>query len=65
MHTQVSPLIEGSDKWVMSKLRWTTILRPLFDIFERLPKTQIFFFKLPPGTAKTVFENPKGPPFGC
>ena len=50
----------------MSKLRWTNILRPFFDIFERLPKTQNFFFeKLPPGTAKTVFENPKGPPFGC
>ena len=27
---------------------------------------RIFFrAKLPPGTAKTVFENPKGPPFGC
>ena len=27
---------------------------------------RIFFHaKLPPGTAKTVFENPKGPPFGC
>ena len=37
-------LVEGGDKWVMSKLRQTTILRPLFDIFERLPKTQIFFF---------------------
>ena len=58
--------IEGGDKWVMSKFRWTTTLRPFFDIFERLLETQIFFFeKLPPGTAKTVFENPKGPPFGC
>ena len=58
--------IEGGDKWVMSKFRRTTILRPFFDIFERLPKTQNFFFeKLPPCTAKTVFENPKGPPFGC
>ena len=29
-------------------------------------KRRIFFFeKLPPCTAKTVFENPKGPPFGC
>ena len=27
---------------------------------------RIFFrAKLPPGTAKTVFANPKGPPFGC
>ena len=27
---------------------------------------RIFFCaKLPPRTAKTVFENPKGPPFGC
>ena len=60
------PKLEGSDKWVMSKFRQTTILRPFFDIFERLPKTQNFFFeKLPPCTAKTVFENPKGPPFGC
>ena len=58
--------IAQSDKWVMSKFRQTTILRPFFDIFERLPKTQNFFFeKLPPCTAKTVFENPKGPPFGC
>ena len=57
-------IIEGGDKWVMSKFRQTTILRPFFDIFERLPKTQNFFFeKLPPCTAKTVFENPKGPPF--
>ena len=32
-----------------------TILRPFFDIFERLLETQNFFFeKLPPGTAKTV-----------
>ena len=56
--------IEGGDKWVMSKFRWTTILRPFFDIFERLLETQYFFIveKLPPGIAKTVFENPKGPP---
>ena len=27
---------------------------------------RIFFrSKLPPRTAKTVFANPKGPPFGC
>ena len=59
-------MLEGGDKWVMSKFRQTTILRPFFDIFKRLPKTQNFFFeKLPPCTAKTVFENPKGPPFGC
>ena len=33
-----------------------------FDFFERLLETQIFFFeKLPPGTAKTVFENPGVP----
>ena len=67
----VSPMtqvwIEGGDKWVMSKFRQATILRPFFDIFERLLETQNFFFveKLPPSTAKTVFENPKGPPFGC
>ena len=49
----------------MSKFRWTTILRPFFDIFERLPKTQNFFFeKLPPCTAKTIFSEPKGHPFG-
>ena len=56
-------LLEGGDKWVMSKFRWTTILRPFFDIFERLLETQYFFIveKLPPGIAKTVFENPKGP----
>ena len=36
--------LEGSDKWVMSKFGWTTILRPFLDIFERLPKTQNFFF---------------------
>ena len=24
-------LIEGGDKWVMSKFRWTTILRPFFE----------------------------------
>ena len=59
--------IEGGDKWVMSKFRQTTILRPFFDIFERLLEKRNFFVveKLPPGTAKTVFENPKGPPFGC
>ena len=57
--------LEGSDKWVMSKFGWTTILRPFLDIFERLPKTLNFFFeKLTPCTAKTAFENPKGP-FGC
>ena len=56
-------MVEGGDKWVMSKFRRTTILRPFFDIFERLLETQYFFIveKLPPGIAKTVFENPKGP----
>ena len=58
--------LEGGDKWVMSKFWLTTILGPFLDIFERLPKTQNFFFeKLPTCTAKTVLENPKGPPFGC
>ena len=58
--------VEGCDKLVMSKFRRNTILRPFFDIFERLLQTQNFFFeKLPPGIAKTVFENPKGPHFGC
>ena len=59
-------MVEGGDKWVMSKLRQTNVLRPFLDIFERLPKTQNFFLeKLPPGIAKTVFENPKGGAFGC
>ena len=38
-----NPYVEGGDKWVMSNFRQTTILRPFFDIFERLPKTQNFF----------------------
>ena len=63
---EYNPTIEGGDKWVMSKFRRTTILRPFCDIFERLLETQNYFFeKLPPGIAKTVFENPKGPHFGC
>ena len=36
------PALEEGDKWVMSKFRWTTILRPFFDIFERLLETQNF-----------------------
>ena len=57
--------VEGGDKWVMSKLRWTNFLRQFLDIFERVPKTQNFFClqNLPPCTAKTVFSEPKGPPF--
>ena len=43
-YLEKEPWIEGGDKWVMSKFRQTTILRPFFDIFERLPKTQNFFF---------------------
>ena len=39
--------------------------RAFLDIFEELLFCRIFFHaKLPPGTAKTVFANPKGPPFG-
>ena len=41
---EIKQRLEGADKWVMSKFRQTTILRPFFDIFERLPKTQNFFF---------------------
>ena len=56
-------MVEGGDKWVMSKLRQTNVLRPFLDIFERLPKTQNFFLQnLPPCTAKTVFSEPKGLP---
>ena len=55
--------IEGGDKWVMSKFWRTAILRPFFDIFERLLETQNFFCeKLPPRTANIVFENPKAKP---
>ena len=37
--------------------------RAFLDIFEELLFLQNFFdAKLPPGTAKTVFANPKGPP---
>ena len=36
----ISFKVVGGDKWVMSKLRQTTILRPFFDIFERLLETQ-------------------------
>ena len=37
--------------------------RAFLDIFEELLVLQNFFRpKLSPGTAKTVFANPKGPP---
>ena len=34
--------------------------RAFLDIFEEL--LVFFHAKLPPGTAKTIFANPKGPP---
>ena len=47
----------------MSKFRQTTILRPFFDIFERLPKTQNFFFwKITPLHCKNRFWKSKGSP---
>ena len=47
----------------MSKFRQTTILRPFFDIFERLLETQIFFFwKITPWHCKNRFWKSKGSP---
>ena len=56
-HQILFPLVAYCDKWVIWKLRQTNILRPFLDIFEKLPETQIFFAKLPPCTAKTVFSE--------
>ena len=36
-------LLGGSDKCAIWDFSQTTILRPFFDIFKRLPKTQNFF----------------------
>ena len=48
--------VEGCDKLVMSKFRRNTILRPFFDIFERLLETQNFFFgKITPRHCKNRF----------
>ena len=60
-NTPIYTSLEGGDKWVMSKFRQTTILRPFFDIFERLPKTQNFFFwKITPLHCKNRFWKSKG-----
>ena len=39
-------ILEGADKWVMSKFRQTTILRPFFDIFERSKIFSKIFFPI-------------------
>ena len=48
----------------MSKFRQTTILRPFFDIFERLPKTQNFFLlkNYPPALQKPFLKIQRGGP---
>ena len=48
--------VEGGDKWVMSKLRWTNFLRQFLDIFERVPKIY------PPSQQKPFFLNQRVPP---
>ena len=60
----ISFKVVGGDKWVMSKLRQTTILRPFFDIFERLPNTQNFFLlkNYPPALQKPFLKIQRVPP---
>ena len=59
--------VEGCDKLVMSKFRRNTILRPFFDIFERLLETQNFFFwkNYPPALQKLFLKirNPSNQVF--
>ena len=55
-----------SNSWSQGQQVLNVLNRAFLGIFEDLLVLQNFFrAKLPPGTAKTVFANPKGPPFGC
>ena len=59
-------LLGGSDKCAILDFSQRHLTGHSWTYLRDFQKRRFFFFeKLPPCTAKTVFENPKGGAFGC
>ena len=64
--TNIYLLLGGGDNCAILDFSQRHLTGHSWTYLRDFQKRRIFFFeKLPPCTAKTVFENPKGGAFGC